>query len=42
MTAFINRIGTATPEHDIHQAFVSFAGESLPEGIRFFLVPRDP
>jgi len=32
MTAFINRIGTATPEHDIHQAFVSFAGESLPEG----------
>jgi len=32
MTAFLNRIGTATPAHDIHAAFVAFASDSLPEG----------
>ena len=31
MTAFINRIGTATPAHDIHAAFVQFASAGLPD-----------
>jgi predicted naringenin-chalcone synthase len=31
-TAFINRIATAVPKHDVHQAFVSFAAGMLPEG----------
>lgn len=31
MTAFINRIATALPAHDVHSAFVGFAGKLLPE-----------
>ena len=32
MSAFINRIGTATPPHDIHAAFVAFASAGLAQG----------
>jgi len=31
-TAFINRIATAVPQHDVHQAFIDFATGLLPEG----------
>lgn len=31
MSAFINRIGTATPPHDIHAPFLAFASASLPD-----------
>lgn len=31
MTAYINRIATATPAHDVHQAFVTFATEQLAD-----------
>ncbi len=31
MSAYINRIGTANPEHDVHAAFVEFATSALPE-----------
>lgn len=31
-TAFINRIATAVPPHDVHRAFVQFAESLLPEG----------
>ena len=31
-TAFINRIATAVPPHDVHQAFIAFATGLLPEG----------
>lgn len=31
MSAFINRIGTATPEHDIHAPFLAFASAGLPD-----------
>ena len=31
-TAYINRIATAVPPHDIHRAFISFATTLLPEG----------
>jgi predicted naringenin-chalcone synthase len=31
-TAFINRIATAVPRHDVHQAFIDFATGMLPEG----------
>jgi predicted naringenin-chalcone synthase len=30
--AYINRIATAVPPHDIHRAFISFATTLLPEG----------
>ena len=30
--AYINRIGTAVPAHDIHAAFVEFARSMVPEG----------
>jgi predicted naringenin-chalcone synthase len=30
-TAHINRIGTAVPEHDVHDTFVRFADQNLPE-----------
>ena len=30
-TAYINRIGTAVPDHDVHQAFIDFAESLLPE-----------
>jgi alpha-pyrone synthase len=29
-TAHINAIGTAVPEHDVHQSFVEWAGQQLP------------
>ena len=32
MTAYINRIATAAPQHDVHRAFVDFAEGMLPEG----------
>jgi len=31
-TAFINRIATAVPPHDVHHAFISFATALIPEG----------
>ena len=31
-TAFINRIATAVPPHDVHNAFIAFATGMLPEG----------
>jgi predicted naringenin-chalcone synthase len=31
-TAHINRIGTAVPDHDIHEPFVGFARTLLPDG----------
>jgi len=31
-TAYINRIATAVPQHDVHRAFVDFADSMLPEG----------
>jgi len=31
-TAYINRISTAVPPHDVHQAFVTFGESFLPEG----------
>src|SRR4051794_15053323 len=30
-SAYINRIGTAVPANDVHQAFVDFANSLLPE-----------
>jgi alpha-pyrone synthase len=30
--AHINRIATAVPQHDVHQAFIDFATGMLPEG----------
>jgi len=32
--AYINRIGTAVPDHDVHQAFLRFAETLLPERSR--------
>ena len=29
--AHINRIGTAVPDHDIHEAFIAFARDLLPD-----------
>jgi alpha-pyrone synthase len=31
-TAFINRIATAVPPNDVHQAFIGFATGMVPEG----------
>ena len=31
-TAFINRIATAVPPNDVHQAFINFATGMIPEG----------
>jgi predicted naringenin-chalcone synthase len=31
-TAYINRIATAVPPHDVHRAFIDFADTLLPEG----------
>jgi predicted naringenin-chalcone synthase len=31
-TAYINRIATAVPQHDVHRAFIDFATNLLPEG----------
>jgi predicted naringenin-chalcone synthase len=30
-TAHINRIGTAVPDHDVHETFIRFAEQNLPE-----------
>jgi predicted naringenin-chalcone synthase len=30
-TAYVNRIGTAVPDHDVHQTFIDFVAESLPD-----------
>src|SRR3954470_24397681 len=30
-TAYINRIGTAVPPNDVHQAFIDFAESLLPD-----------
>jgi predicted naringenin-chalcone synthase len=38
--AFINRIGTAHPPHDVHAAFLSFISEALPEGTKRALFAR--
>lgn len=39
-TAYINRIATAVPPHDIHHAFISFAATLLPEGTKRNLFRR--
>jgi predicted naringenin-chalcone synthase len=39
-TAFINRIATAVPPHDVHRAFVDFAETMLPEGVTRSLFKR--
>jgi predicted naringenin-chalcone synthase len=39
-TAYINRIATATPPHDVHKAFISFAETLLPEGTERNLYKR--
>jgi hypothetical protein len=31
-TAYINRIATAVPPHDVHRAFLEFATSMLAEG----------
>ena len=31
-TAYINRISTSVPQHDVHRAFIEFAESMLPEG----------
>src|SRR6266700_354692 len=31
-TAYINKIATAAPQHDVHRAFIDFAEGMLPEG----------
>ncbi len=38
--AYVNAIGTATPPHDIHQAFVTFAAASLEDDRRRALFTR--
>ena len=30
-SAFVNRIGTAVPDHDVHQTFIDFADQMLPD-----------
>jgi predicted naringenin-chalcone synthase len=32
MEAYLNRVGTAVPEHDIHAPFLAFAASQLPAG----------
>jgi alpha-pyrone synthase len=39
-TAYLNRIATATPPHDMHPAFAAFAATLLPEGTRRNLFRR--
>src|ERR1700723_359705 len=38
--AFINRIATAVPPHDVHEAFIGFAAGMLPEGTTRNLLQR--
>lgn len=39
-TAYINRIATAVPPHDVHHAFIDFAETLLPEGTERSLFRR--
>ncbi len=39
-TAYIHRIATAVPRHDVHRAFVAFAENMLPEGTQRNLFRR--
>ncbi|MGB6783354.1 MAG: type III polyketide synthase [Terracidiphilus sp.] len=39
-TAYINRIATAVPPHDVHRSFVAFAESMLPEGVERSLFRR--
>ena len=39
-TAYINRIATAVPPHDVHRAFIGFAETLLPEGTERSLFRR--
>jgi alpha-pyrone synthase len=39
-TAYINRIATAVPPHDVHRSFVAFAESLLPEGVQRNLFRR--
>jgi predicted naringenin-chalcone synthase len=39
-TAYLNRIATATPPHDVHRAFISFAETLVPEGTERSLFKR--
>lgn len=39
-TAFLNRIGTAVPAHDVHQAFIDHAGQFLGDNRRLALFHR--
>jgi alpha-pyrone synthase len=40
ITAYINRIATAVPPHDVHRSFVAFAESLLPEGVQRNLFRR--
>lgn len=40
MVAYINKIGTAVPAHDVHAAFLGFMGQALPEGRKRVLFER--
>ena len=39
-TAYIHRIATSVPQHDVHRAFVAFAESMLPEGTQRNLFKR--
>jgi alpha-pyrone synthase len=39
-TAYINRVATSVPPHDVHRAFIDFAEGMLPEGTRRSLFLR--
>ena len=39
-TAYINRIATSVPPHDVHRPFVAFAEEMMPEGTQRSLFRR--
>ena len=39
-TAYINRIATSVPPHDVHRSFVAFAEEMMPEGTQRSLFRR--
>lgn len=39
-TAYINRIASSVPPHDVHQSFVAFAEGMIPEGVQRSLFRR--
>src|ERR687894_48917 len=39
-TAYINRIGSAVPEHDVHQTFIRFVDQFLPDRKAKLLMKR--